>query len=280
MNSRLRPYRLAAGLVLAPIAGLAAATPGPAALAGWTHFINVVEDRTAREIASETFLDIDAPDRAADRRRMMSGELVTTSVPVRDARGRDGSVQDALVHDWRGDVFIAGATVDRIVTRLEQEAPPAPPNEVLSSRLLERGPGWNRVAFVLQRHKVITIVYATEHRVTFERLGGGRATSTSIATRIREIEDYGTPQQREATEADDHGFLWRWNAYWRFLQTSTGVVAECESVSLSRDVPALVRMVAGPIIRGTARESMTSALEAMRAAFAQPQSSGHTAVER
>jgi hypothetical protein len=279
MYSRLRIYRLAAGLVLAPVVGLAAATPASPALAGWARYISIVEERTARETRSEAFLGIDAPERAADRRRVMSGELVTTSVLTRDAQGKDINIPDALIHDWRGDVFIEGATVDRIVSRLEHEAPPAPPNEVLSSRLLEHGPGWNRVALILQRRKVITIVYATEHHVTFERLGDGRATSTSIATSIREIEDYGTPQQKEAAEGDDHGFLWRWNAYWRFTQTSTGVIAECESVSLSRDVPALVRMVAGPIIRGTARESMTSALEAMRAAFAQPQSSGHTAIE-
>jgi hypothetical protein len=86
--------------------------------------------------------------------------------------------------------------------------------------------------------------------------------------------------QTVAAEGDDHGFLWRWNAYWCFSHTSTGGVAECESVSLSRDVPALIRMVAGSIIRGTARESMTSALEAMRSAFAEPRSSRQSSVER
>ncbi len=136
------------------------------------------------------------------------------------------------------------------------------------------------MALVLQRHKVITIVYATEHRVTFEHLGPGRAISASVATSIKEIENYGTPQQKVAAKGEDHGFLWRWNAYWRFSQTPTGVVAECESVSLSRDVPALIRMVAGSIIRGTARESMTSALEAMRSAFAEPPSSRQSTVER
>lgn len=270
MDSKHRTLTLAAGMVLTSIAGLAAATPTPATLTGWARYVAIVEERSARAGGTGSFLCIDAPERATDRRRMMAGELVTTSLPTLDPQGREVSMPGALVHDWRGDVFIPGATVDRIVTRLEHEAPPAAPNTVLSSRLLERGPTWNRVALILQRHKVITIVYATEHRVTFERPEAGRATSTSIATRIREIENYGTPQQTEVAEGDDHGFLWRWNAYWRFAQTSTGVVAECESVSLSRDVPSLIRMVAGSIIRGTARESMTSALEAMRAAFAQP----------
>jgi hypothetical protein len=103
--------------------------------------------------------------------------------------------------------------------------------------------------------------------VTFRRLRPDRAVSTSIATSINELADYGTPSQHAKAPGDDHGFLWRWNAYWRFQQTPAGVIAECESISLSRSVPALIRFVAGPVIQSTARESMTSALEAMYKAF-------------
>src|SRR6185295_10677492 len=142
------------------------------------------------------------------------------------AQGREIDVPGGLVHDWRGDVFIPGATVDQILARLEHAAPPAPPNEVLSSRMLEAGPGWNRIGLILQRKKVITVVYATEHTVTFRRHSPDRATSTSIATSIRELEGYGTPEQKAKAPGDDHGFLWRWNAYWRFQQTSAGVTAE------------------------------------------------------
>jgi len=34
---------------------------------------------------------------------------------------------------------------------------------------------------------------------------------------------------------DDRGFLWRLNAYWRYEQVAGGVIAECESITLSRD---------------------------------------------
>jgi hypothetical protein len=73
--------------------------------------------------------------------------------------------------------------------------------------------------------------------------------------------------QKPAPPDDDHGFLWRWNAYWRFQETPAGVIAECESISLSRNMPGVIRFIAGPIIRNTAHESMTSALEAMHHAF-------------
>ena len=263
----MRRIQVVAALVASSIAVTAAAGPEPATLAGWGRYVAAAEARMAREVREGPFLAIDAPDRAADRRRMMTGAFVTSSVETRDAQGRDIDVSGGLVHDWRGDVFIPGATLDGILSKLERSAPPAPPNEVLSSRILEAGPGWNRVGLILQRRKVITVVYATEHHVTFRRLAPDRATSTSIATSIAELEGYGTPSQRAKKPGDDHGFLWRWNAYWRFQQTPAGVMAECESISLSRSVPAVIRFVAGSVIQSTARESMTSALDAMQRTF-------------
>ena len=258
---------MAAALVLGSMAVLSASGPASATLAGWARHVAAVEARLAREVQGGPFLAIDAPAYTDDRRRMMAGALVTTAVETRDAGGREIEVPDGLVHDWRGDVFIPGATLDRVLARLEHQAPPAPPNEVLSSRIIEAGPGWNRVGLILQRKKVITVFYATEHMVTFRRLTSDRATSTSIATSIAELEGYGTAAQKAKAPGDDHGFLWRWNAYWRFQQTPAGVIAECESISLSRSIPALIRFVAGPVIQSTARESMTSALDAMRGAF-------------
>ena len=47
-----------------------------------------------------------------------------------------------------------------------------------------------------------------------------------------------------------------------------GVLVECESLSLSRSVPAVVRFLAGPLIRQTARESMERTLVTLRDRFA------------
>ena len=258
---------MVAALVLGSMVVVAAAGPEPATLTGWARYVAAAEARIEREMRDGPFLAIDAAPRAEDRRRMMAGALVTSAVETRDAQGREIDVPGGLVHDWRGDVFIPGASVDQILSRLERAAPPAPPTEVLSSRILEAGPGWNRVGLILQRRKVITVVYATEHRVTFRRLASDRAATASIATSIAELDGYGTPSQKAKAPGDDHGFLWRWNAYWRFQQTPAGVTAECESISLSRSVPRVIRVVAAPLIESTARESMTSALDAMQRAF-------------
>jgi hypothetical protein len=123
----------------------------------------------------------------------------------------------------------------------------------------------------LKRTRIVTVVYDTEHDVTFRRLGPARATSVSIATRIAEVEDPGTPGEQTRTPGDDHGFLWRLNAYWRYEQVQDGVIAECESISLSRSVPFVLRAIAGPLIEGTARESLEQTLTALReAAVRQP----------
>ena len=76
-----------------------------------------------------------------------------------------------------------------------------------------------------------------------------------------------TVPDSELPAGDDRGFLWRLNAYWRYEQAANGVIAECESISLSRSVPRVIRLVAAPVIQSTARESMTSALDAMQRAF-------------
>jgi hypothetical protein len=257
----------ASAVVVASFVALSASGPQSGTLAGWARHVASAEARMARDLRDGPFLAIDAPSRTEDRRRMMAGTFVTSAVETRDAQGREIDVPGGLVHDWQGDVFIPGATLDQILGRLERAAPPAPPTEVLSSKLLDAGPGWNRVGLILQRKKIITVVYETEHHATFRRLDPNRAVITSIATSIREMADYGTPDARAKAPGDDHGFLWRWNAYWRFQQTPGGVIAECESISLSRRVPSLVRFVAGSIIESTARESMSGALDAMHRAF-------------
>ena len=112
---------------------------------------------------------------------------------------------------------------------------------------------------------IITATYNTEHAVEYTRVSPERASSRSISTKIAEIAGAGTPQEREKPPGEDHGFLWRLNAYWRFEQSGNGVLIECESVSLSRSVPLVVRPVVGPIANRIARESLARTLRSLRA---------------
>ena len=116
----------------------------------------------------------------------------------------------------------------------------------------------------LQRSKIVTVVYNTEHLVRVERHGPKRASSRSVATRIREVERIDEYREREKPEGNDHGFLWRMNSYWRYEQTAGGVIVECESLTLSRSIPAILSFMINPLINKVARESMERTLVSMR----------------
>jgi len=241
----------------------------PDTVAAWTAYVSATERRIGHELSSpQGFLAMDfVRDAAADRRAALSGMVIVQKTETVDAHDRKMLVPSALVHHWRGDVLIPGATVKQIVSEL-LTGPPPKQEDVLQSSVLERGPDRLKVYLKLQRKRLVTVVYNTEHVVTFSHYSGTRATSTSIATKIAELADADTPSERELPAGDDRGFLWRLNAYWRYEEVPGGVIAECESISLSRDVPALLRYLVNPLIESTARESMLRTLTSLRAHFA------------
>jgi hypothetical protein len=132
---------------------------------------------------------------------------------------------------------------------------PPPQDDVLESRVLGRSNDSLRVYLKLVRRTIMTVTYDTEHQMTFRRHGPGLATSRSVSTRIVEV------------DGRDRGFLWRLTSYWRYVQVGNAVRVELQAVSLSRDVPTLLKPVAGPIVNRIARESVSRTLEALRGFF-------------
>ena len=237
----------------------------PESLSGWSRYVAVVEDRRRVDLTErQRFFVMDTgPDAGAERRALTRGELVVRQM---EATGRDGQAIDvsgALVHHWRGAVFLPGVSLTSLTSALQSQAPP-PGREVLRSAILARGPSTLRVFLRVQRTKFVTVVLDTEHDVRFTFYSASRAANSSVATRIVEIEEPGTPSERARPAGDDRGFLWRLNAYWRYEAVPGGLIAECESISLSRAVPFGLQTVAAPLIGSAARESMERALEDVR----------------
>lgn len=240
----------------------ASAGPAPATVAAWQAYEARID--TSYGAASSA-----APDRffALDRDGLARGWRDTvlhggqTMIKVEPA-----PVTDGKIHHWIGAIFVPGITVTALVDRLEQVAGRESQSyeDVLESRLIERNGDRVRVFMKLRRTNLITVMYNTEHTVEYRRLTGERATARSVATRIAELADTGTPREREKTADEDNGFLWRLNAYWRYLGVSGGVIVECESVSLSRPVPLLLRPVANPIVDRIARDSLSRTLLSLR----------------
>ena len=182
-----------------------------------------------------------------------------------------------MAHHWLGAVFVRGADVDEVVSWLQEyDEHERRFDDVEESRLLTRTDDRFEIFLRLRREKVVTVHYATEHEVVYRQHDEGRYSSASRARRIAELEDAGTPGEREKSSGSDHGFLWRLHSYWRFQQVAGGVVVECESLSLSRGVPAALRFFVRPFLDSVPRESLESTLSPIldyrSSTFVQPSS--------
>jgi hypothetical protein len=248
-------------------AALGAVRLQPESEAGWRGYVAATERRIESELGARgIFLALDfTPAAAADRLAVLSGDVVIHEVETSDTSGTPIDVPSALVHHWRGAVFVPHATLDDLLTQVESGALLSRQDDVLKAIVTAHGAGWMNVSLRPQRSKLVTVVYDTDHLVTFARLSPTRATSRSTATRIVEIANPNTADERALPAGDDRGYLWKLNAYWRYEQVAGGVIVECESISLSRTVPPLVRYFVGPLIESTARESMERTLRGIRA---------------
>jgi hypothetical protein len=228
----------------------------PAVEAGWKAYLAVAEPRISRERGQAI------PRRPGVDRAEIVIEQVSTPGP-------DGNLEvpDAAVHHWRGTVLVPGARLEDVVSQLEREPPDSRQEDVVSSSILQARPGWIKVAIRVRRSLILSAVFDTEHEVSFERYGATRAASWSTATKIVEIADAGTPKERPKGPEEDRDLLWKWNAYWRYEQVERGVLVECESITMSRPVPFMLRPIAGPLVSHVARESMDRTLAVLRDRF-------------
>ena len=238
----------------------------PTTLSAWKSYERQVDDRYQRATAN-AFFAADAFGRSgAWRKDAAAGgtPMFQLRSPVPGAPEPD--VPDGRIHHWVGAIFVPGRTVDQVVKYLVEHAgqESGSYDEVIASRLIARDGDHLRVFLKLRRTKVITATYNTEHNVEYRRLGGQRASSRSVATRIAELDDAGTAAEHEKAVGMDSGYLWRLNAYWRYEQLNDGVLIECESVSLSRSIPTLLRPFISGVVEGVARESLERTLASLR----------------
>ena len=105
---------------------------------------------------------------------------------------------------------------------------------------------------------------ATRASCSVMRPAADRAEGRIASTRIAEVENAGTPEEREKPVGHDGGYLWRLNTYWRLLTRDGGVYIQCESVSLTRGIPLGLGWIVGPFVTSIPRESLTFTLETTR----------------
>jgi hypothetical protein len=241
----------------------------PATIQAFQQYVQLTDAQHSAELLhSPAFLWVDVlPD--AERAKAYA-ELRRGSVKIKRLETRNEGQRilcpHGLIHHWVGVVFIPGVSLDetlRVLQDYDHHAEYYAP-DVQRSKLLARNGGDFRVFLRFRRKKLITVVLNTEHQVHYSRIDPARATSRSSAIRIAEVENPDKPEEREKTPANDGGYLWRMETWWRIIERDGGAYLQCESASLTRDIPAGFGWLVGPFVNSIPRESLTFTLEATR----------------
>jgi hypothetical protein len=260
-------FAICFGLVMA--LGVSAADLRTQTVAAFDRYVAETERQRERALASDApFLWVEAQpavDRPISLEQLRSGALVIQRMTTA-REGETIEVPDGMIHHWLGAVFGPGASLDQAVGLLQNydrhAAIYAP--AVTRSKILARDGDSYRVLLRFFMKKVITVVVDGEHRARFTRLDAGRATSRIVSTRLNEVEDPETPQERLKAEGRDGGYLWRINSYWRFLERDGGTYIQCETITLSRRIPIGFGWLVGPFVTSIPKDSLEFTLTTTR----------------
>jgi hypothetical protein len=249
--------------VVALTAAVRAADLQPRTVQAFQTYVAAAEAR-----AATPFLWLDTLPAAAKARHvtnLKAGGLVIERMRLRP-KGKDLDVPDGLVHHWIGTVFVPQTTTAEAVRLLQDydrhDEIYAP--AVSRSHLLSRQGDNFRFSLRFVMTKVITVTVDGEHEARFAAPAPGRARSWIRSTRLQEVAEAGTKAERHEPEGQGGGYLWRINSYWRFEERDGGVYIECESVSLSRDIPFGLGWAVGPFVTSLPRESLELTLSKTR----------------
>lgn len=268
-------FRTAAILTVLAASPAQAATLQAKTVQDFARYAAAVEARSARELKADgPFLSVDrqaAPKAEDARTQLRRGEVLVLRGSAEDENAQEIEVDGGSIHHWRGAILIPKVTLDQVIRTLKDPGRDRHQQEdVLASRVLARNGDALKLFLRLKRTKIVTVVYDTEHDVRYRSIAPSRAVSSSVSTRIVEIENAGSAGERALPEGNDHGYLWRLNSYWRYLQVPDGVIVELESLTLSRDIPFVFRPLVRPLVDRVARESIRRTLESLRTRFTAP----------
>ena len=258
--------------LIASSAPVEAADLRPDTLDAFNRYVRVTESRMEGELHGQgPFLWLDRlpqAERLEAYARLRRGEIVVTRLVTRDG-GREIDSPHGLIHHWIGTAFAPHATVERAVALMknyDRYHEVYSPN-VRRSRTISRQGETFKVYLQLFMKKIISVVLNTEYDVRYNRISNARVHVRSYSTKIAEVQDPGTPSEREAPIGQDSGFLWRFYNYCSLEERPEGTYVQCESLSLSRGIPAGLGWIVGPFVTSIPRESLEFTLGSMRNAL-------------
>lgn len=241
----------------------------PATTEAFTRYVQLTESRIADEVDGRSpFLWVDrqpAAQRARLLERLRNGEVVSDRLETRDGRSKIG-VDDGMIHHWIGTVLIPDVSVAE-VREFVQDYPRYPAHFtplIQRTNVVDRRAESFRVHMRTWMKKVITVVVDADYVVDYHHLDATRMYSRSEAHDIHIVEDADSSGEQRVPADETDGLLWRLNTYCSFEQRAEGTYEQCESVSLTRGIPLMLRWLISPFVTGIPRETLAFTLGQVR----------------
>jgi hypothetical protein len=225
-------------LIWLNIAGLAgsvnAAELKQVTLDAFHHYVAATENRMTGEIGgSSGFLWIDRlppQQRETALAQLRQGQVITQRLETFE-NGQPIPIPSGMVHHWLAIVFVPGVNLAQTIVQqqnFDRSAEIYGP-DIQRSKLLGAHGDDFRIYYRLHRHVMIASpTYNVNCDIRFFPLDGDREYSRSYSTRIAEVIDPGTPEEREKPVGLDLGYLWRLNTYTRYEERDGGVYIQTE----------------------------------------------------
>ena len=197
--------------------------------------------------------------------RIRRGEIVVSKLQTRDG-GATIRFPNALCHHWVGTVLIGGVRLATAVALMQgyERYPEIYRPEIRRSRVIAHEASHFKVYLQLFMKKVVSVVLNSEMEVDYLPVSATRIQVRSRSLRVAEVAKPDTPEEREEPAGHDSGYLWRFNNYCALEERSEGTYVQCESLSLSRDIPLGLGWLIGPFVDDVPKESLELTLGAMR----------------
>lgn len=180
--------------------------------------------------------------------------------------GDTDDVPGGMIQDWVGMMFLPGATLASVQAVLEDYAnyknyyrP-----EVIESRGISHSGDEYDIFLRLHEKHLLTVVLNADYHVQYRMPDAQHLWVASRSTRIAEVKDPGKSLADEFPVGNDSGYLWRLNSYWHFEAADGGVYAQCEAISLSRDVPLGLGFLLNGFLQSFPQDSMRNTLRGTR----------------
>jgi hypothetical protein len=226
--------------------------------AAWDEYLRKADaDLRERTRAGGSFLW--SRENTESDARVRRGEIVVAPAPGQNPK----RVAGGLIHHWMGAMFVPGLRLGNVlqITRDYDRYKEFYRPFVIDSKSVECNDVEDRFSIRLMNKALyLKMAVDADYHSKTVRLDERRLYSVSKSTRVQEIEEYGQPGERRIPEGEGGGYIWSLCSISRLEERDGGVYVEVEALALSRDIPAMLRLMMEPVVRRMSRNSLATAL--------------------